>query len=149
MMTTARRSTRPMTDRVLVMDVKSTLCGLLLCACASLAAADCQDAQSQAEMNQCAHATYEREDAALNLAYSKYRSGLSADEQRMLKSAQAQWIRFRDLACAFETSSVAGGSMHPMVHSLCLADYTRERRQRIEDLASCKHAPSPGKACTH
>lgn len=111
------------------------------------ASADCDEPQTQFEINQCAQEEYERSDKALNLAYQEYRAGLPDFQKALLKKAQLSWIRFRDDACEFEASAVEGGSMQPMVYSQCRSDYTLRRLERIEALSACKLMPNPGKEC--
>lgn len=103
---------------------------------------DCIDPQTQMEMTYCASVDYEKADADLNaiwpdiVAAAKSRDEYVAGEVEgtdvpttleALRAAQRAWIRFRDAQCEYEAYEVFGGSMQPMVGSLCLARLTRER----------------------
>ena len=51
---------------------------------------------------------------------------------------QLAWIKFKDLACQFETSGTEGGSVHAMVLAECLIEKTRHRNKELEALANCQ-----------
>jgi uncharacterized protein YecT (DUF1311 family) len=103
---------------------------------------DCIDPQTQMEMTFCAGVDYQEADAALNalwpdvLAAARLNDEYVGDMARergvpttveALRDAQRAWIRFRDAQCEFEAYEVFGGTMQPMVGSLCLARLTRQR----------------------
>lgn len=100
---------------------------------------------TQMELNFCAEQAWMAADADLNLAYrqaltqAKVRDGDDAAqdlEQPLgmedgLRVAQRAWIPFRDAACSAEATLAQGGSIQPMVGTLCLERLTR---RRTEDL---------------
>lgn len=103
---------------------------------------DCIDPQTQMEMTYCAGVDYEKADADLNalwpdiVAAAKQRDEFVAGEVEgtgvpttfeALLAAQRAWLKFRDAQCEYEAYEVFGGTMQPMVGSLCLARLTRER----------------------
>ncbi|MGJ8571867.1 MAG: lysozyme inhibitor LprI family protein [Hoeflea sp.] len=103
---------------------------------------DCIDPQSQFEMTYCAGVDYDEADADLNaiwpdiVAAAKSNDDYVADMARdrgvpttleALRTAQRAWIKFRDAQCEYEAYAVFGGTMQPMVGSMCLARLTRER----------------------
>lgn len=103
---------------------------------------DCIDPQTQMEMTYCAGVDYEKADAGLNaiwpdiVAAAKSKDEYVAEQVEgtdvpttleALRSAQRAWIKFRDAQCEYEAYQVFGGSMQPMVGSMCLARLTRER----------------------
>ncbi|MDP3814670.1 lysozyme inhibitor LprI family protein [Pseudomonas sp.] len=70
--------------------------------------------------------------------YGEYRKGLDGAQKQQLKEVQLAWIKFRDLACAFESSSLEGGSAYSMQLNACLAQKTAARIKGLEQLASCE-----------
>lgn len=105
---------------------------------ASASAKDCDNPQTQLDMNDCAVMEYQRVDSELNAVYAEYRKRLSPSQAQQLKAAEVAWIKFRDASCIFETSEVEGGSIHPLVYHDCLTTKTRERIAALKALASCK-----------
>jgi uncharacterized protein YecT (DUF1311 family) len=94
----------------------------------------CEDAQTQFEMNQCAHKEYVAADAELNKTYNRLAAKLDTDEQRgQLKAAELAWIKYRDANCDFEGAFYKGGTMRPMIESFCLARMTNARTAELKD----------------
>jgi uncharacterized protein YecT (DUF1311 family) len=54
-----------------------------------------------------------------------------------LRTAQRNWIQYRDNECTFETADNEGGSIHPMVYAGCLTRLTKERTRALETHLSC------------
>jgi uncharacterized protein YecT (DUF1311 family) len=106
-----------------------------LAAAPALAATDCDNATTQAAMNQCAAADAKAADAALNAAYGKAMKGLAPPLQTKLRAAQRAWIGYRDAHCGFV--SAGGGSVAPMVRSSCVAEVTKARTKEIESATQC------------
>ena len=52
-------------------------------------------------------------------------------DKELLKTAERNWIAWRDSECAYETAGSEGGSIQPMEYSECL---TRMTEARIKDL---------------
>ena len=97
----------------------------------------CADAQTQAEMTQCAANAYKAADAVLNQVYPKLMALLDDGEKAQLKAAQTAWLKYRDANCDFVADQYKGGSMRPMIYAGCLEDVTKKRtaelRTQIED----------------
>ena len=93
----------------------------------------CPNAQSQAEMNDCAGREYKRADAELNQVYQKLVAMLDADEKTQLKAVEMTWIKYRDANCDFVADQYKGGSIRPMILGFCLADVTRDRANELKD----------------
>ncbi|WP_420408490.1 lysozyme inhibitor LprI family protein [Hoeflea sp.] len=103
---------------------------------------DCDNPMDQFSMTYCAGKDYEAADATLNelwpevMALARENDEYVADLARdrgvpttveALRDAQRAWIKFRDAQCSYEGYEVFGGTMQPMVGSLCLARLTEER----------------------
>ena len=98
---------------------------------------NCNNPQTQSEMNICASIAYQNADRKLNQVYRQLLPKLSAARKQKLISAQQAWIKFRDSSCEFERSAYEGGSIAPMIYSNCLANVTEQRtkdlRRYLED----------------
>lgn len=101
-------------------------------------ALDCQNPQTQTDMNQCASTDLDRETKKINKTYNDYSAKLNPTQKQQFKGVQSAWIKFKDLACRFEASGVEGGSAHSMVLSSCLTEKTRQRNKELEALGKCK-----------
>jgi len=101
-------------------------------------AAPCQDtAQTQFDLNNCAHEAYVKADNAMNITYKKVMASLTEDGpqySQKLKAAQLLWIKYRDATCESESALNEGGTMYPMVYNFCLASATDERNTRLKEL---------------
>ena len=97
----------------------------------------CANAQSQAEMNDCAGREYKAADAVLNQVYRQLVAMLDDEEKSQLKEAQTAWLKYRDLNCDFVADQYKGGTIRPTIHGLCLTDVTKNRttelRNQIKD----------------
>jgi uncharacterized protein YecT (DUF1311 family) len=97
------------------------------------AAQSCLDeAHTQSDMTACAVRERVSADSALNRAYQSLMPTLEPERRELLRAAQRAWIVFRDTHCAFEESEFSGGSLAPMIESLCVARLTRERTRELE-----------------
>ncbi|MBD2451819.1 lysozyme inhibitor LprI family protein [Nostoc sp. FACHB-152] len=92
---------------------------------------NCNEAQTQLEINNCAHLSYQNADKKLNRAYKQLLPKLSKSRQQKLIAAQLAWIKFRDASCEFERSQYEGGSIAPTIYSTCLEAVTKQRTQQL------------------
>ncbi|WP_455816202.1 lysozyme inhibitor LprI family protein [Pseudomonas cerasi] len=113
-----------------------TLC-LALFPCSQLMAADCNNAQTQSEMNQCAFADYKKADKELNSTYQKALKMTSGEQQNLLQSAQKKWISYRDADCKFQTYKSSDGSVNPMNTAICLQNKTEQRTKELQSMLNC------------
>ena len=118
------------------------LASVSLCAAEEV---DCENAQTQMDMNICADKDYQQADKALNAAYKKAVAAAREMDDNVkdmgeayvgavdaLKRAQRAWIGYRDGQCEFAGFEARGGSMEPMLVSGCLADLTRKRTDELK-----------------
>ena len=123
---------------------RATVLSLLIAVTAALLFAQgtkksdpCANAQTQAEMNDCAGKEYKAADAVLNQVYRQLVAMLDDEEKSQLKEAQTAWLKYRDLNCDFVADQYKGGTIRPTIHGLCLADVTKNRttelRNQIKD----------------
>lgn len=124
------------------MTIRPPLLALLLLAASAgnAAAGDCSAAETQTEMNLCAGAAFDAADAELNALYKQISARLKSDAAttRLLVATQRAWIAFRDAECDFAASSVAGGSIAPMIRAECLTSLTEARNATFRTYLSCE-----------
>lgn len=96
---------------------------------------DCRTPRTQAQMNRCAN------DALLDArqrqaqAVRELEQALAPAQRKSFRESQRAWERWRAAQCAFESS--AGGSVRPLVESLCATRLTDARTAEIARLADC------------
>ncbi|MFJ5329100.1 lysozyme inhibitor LprI family protein [Pectobacterium versatile] len=106
---------------------------------AQTAALDCNNANTQLDMNQCAVQEYKKVDGELNRLYQNVVKRVVIEEHKaLLKSAQRKWIAYRDADCEFQTFPTTGGSVHGMVYSQCLTEKTAERVKEFKTMLRCE-----------
>ncbi|HKP47005.1 MAG TPA: lysozyme inhibitor LprI family protein [Pyrinomonadaceae bacterium] len=93
---------------------------------------ECNDPQSQAEMNICAGKKYQAADAKLNRTYRRLAAMLSGEQKTQLKDAQTVWLKYRDANCLFVADEYKGGSIRPLIYASCLDDVTTNRTKELE-----------------
>lgn len=69
---------------------------------------NCDNAQTQLEINQCSTQSYQNADKKLNQAYKQLLPKLQRSRKQKLIAAQQAWIKFRDSSCEFESSQYEG-----------------------------------------
>jgi uncharacterized protein YecT (DUF1311 family) len=113
-------------------------------------ALDCDNANDQRTMNQCADQDYKAADKELNTLYQQITQRLkdNPDARKLLVDAQRNWVAFRDTECKFSTSTVSGGSIYPMIYSICLTGQTKVRVEAFKQYLKCEEGdlscPVPG-----
>ncbi len=95
---------------------------------------DCDNAQTQTEINACAALEAEEADKKLNQVYQQLRAKIkdSPQEERLIE-AQQQWIKFRDADCEYAKGQYEGGSIVPTIEAACITQLTEQRTQDLED----------------
>ena len=93
---------------------------------------DCKNAKVQMEMNYCADRDFQAADRKLNAAYRKLLGASDPKERELLKTAERNWIAYRDSECAYETAGSEGGSIQPMEYSICLTQKTEAHIKEIQ-----------------
>lgn len=96
--------------------------------------ADCEGAQTQAELTACANAQAEAADDRLNEVYQQVRDRIQGTaEDALLVDAQLAWIEFRDRECDFVVRSYEGGSIAALIYSSCVARVTEQRTEELRN----------------
>ena len=114
---------------------------LLALALAAPALADpCDKAMTQTDMNQCHGDQANQSDAELNRVYR----GLVAkwkDDQKavaLLRRSERDWIAYRTSECARQGYPTAGGSIQPMIISMCVKTLTDARVELLKNDLTCQ-----------
>ena len=94
---------------------------------------DCNNAQTQLEINRCAQLSYQNADKKLNQVYQQLLPKLQRSRKQKLIAAQLAWIKFRDASCEFERSQYEGGSIAPTIYFGCLEKTTIQRTQELQE----------------
>ncbi|GAB3320537.1 hypothetical protein GCM10027299_13890 [Larkinella ripae] len=95
---------------------------------------NCDNAQTQAELNLCAEMRFQKADHELNAVYKQLLGFLSKEDKAMVVDAQRQWIAYRDAHCKFYEKMYAGGSMLTMVLANCKETTTQSRISELKEL---------------
>jgi uncharacterized protein YecT (DUF1311 family) len=88
---------------------------------------ECNNPQTQLDMNRCTQAEYAQADAQLNQVYQRVKAEATGNAEAALVNAEKAWIEFRDRNCAFVQAPFEGGSIQPTVYYGCLTTTTLER----------------------
>jgi uncharacterized protein YecT (DUF1311 family) len=123
---------------------------VVICAPAAIAAGalypkqDCNRAETQMDLNQCAEANYEAADAALNALYKRLLAqDTDAKAAASLRDAERTWISYRDKECARQVGPrEGGGSIWPMDMSTCLEEKTAARIRELKQSLDCPAGPN-------
>ena len=99
---------------------------------------DCSKAMTQMDMDFCAGKNFQASDKKLNDTYRDVMTALGdKNYQAKLKAAQRAWIAYRDTECTFEVAENEGGSIYPMVYSLCETKLTDARTKELQSYLAC------------
>lgn len=113
-------------------------------------AKDCAD-QTQAGLDACAEAEFQKSDRELNEAYQALLKQVGGDQKarEALVSAQKTWIAFRDADCNYLVKDWEGGSIRPMLAAICFKEQTAARARQLRGYAHCERgeAGCPTSTC--
>lgn len=96
------------------------------------------------DINQCAVDNFNHEKKQLLKTLYTYSRDLAPPEKRSLEDAQLAWTSYSEKQCHFEASAALGKPIHTHVLYSCLAEFTEQRIEYIEDLRHCAHGVKPG-----
>ena len=106
---------------------------------------DCKkpDTLPQMRLSFCAYKDFEKADAALNVAWLKLRAMVRSSETKTPEfkgwfdkalTAQRSWLAYRDAQCEVEGFTFNGGSMQPMIVSICKTRLTEARTREVTQM---------------
>lgn len=93
---------------------------------------DCDNANTQLDLNLCAAAERQQAEADRAATYQTLANTLGEQEKQTLALAESAWQTFRDRDCEFAASRFEGGSIAPMVFNDCAAHRTATRAQELQ-----------------
>jgi uncharacterized protein YecT (DUF1311 family) len=122
------------------MRFKLLCAAALLCASAPswAALADCSSAPTQIAMDECVGKSFKAADQKLNETYRTLLGKTSKGGAEQLKKTQRAWVAWRDAQCEFETMGSRGGSIHPMVQTMCAEELTKAQTKRLDAQLHCQ-----------
>lgn len=92
---------------------------------------------NQMELDQCAGQDFQASDAKLNALYKSMMAKYEAPNQAKLKTAEKAWLTYRDAECAYETNGTAGGTINPMMDTMCRTTKTDARIKELTAQLKC------------
>jgi len=94
---------------------------------------DCNRANTQLDLNQCAQANSDSADRKLNEVYHAAMDAAGDKASRtQLRDSERTWIQFRDRECARQVGPrEGGGSIWPMNLAGCLEEKTAQRIREL------------------
>ena len=101
---------------------------------------------SQADASTCAARDAENERARLQRLMQDLRRKFTGRQERQwqrLETLQKDWEQFSRNDCNWETGFAEGGSMQPVINSLCMANATANRIERLR-IFLCDNAGAAG-----
>jgi uncharacterized protein YecT (DUF1311 family) len=99
---------------------------------------------NQMQLDQCAGQDFTKSDGKLNAIYKDLMSRYDAANGALLKDAQRKWLAFRDSECSFETNGTVGGTINPMMDTMCR---TRMTDARVKELNAQLHCQEGDMSC--
>jgi uncharacterized protein YecT (DUF1311 family) len=99
---------------------------------------ECSNRQSQSEMNTCFDVRFKAADAAREKAFLELMVRLDEKQEKALREVEDAWATYRDKHCAFIGSATEGGSVQPMIVSMCLTDLTELRAKELNAQVTCE-----------
>ncbi|MCH4539928.1 lysozyme inhibitor LprI family protein [Brucella tritici] len=124
--------------------LKLGIIGVVFSSFAAIATAqadDCQNASSQAALNECFGNAYKKSDAELNKLFKTLqRRADDADLKKKLVQSQRAWIAFRDAECDMQT--FGGGSIVGTSYPICLSGLTTQRINDLKGYLKCDEGDS-------
>ncbi len=106
---------------------------LLLLFVPNLASAQCKDAVSTKDMQDCMDNDWKKSDAELNRVYRESLKKLKPEQAALLKKAQSAWLTYRDAQCEADYKVFAGGTAAPPALIQCRVTLTQERTKTLKD----------------
>ena len=92
---------------------------------------------NQMQLDQCAGQDFTVADGKLNALYKTMMAKYDAANQAKLKTAEKAWLTYRDAECDYETNGTAGGTINPMMDTMCRTTKTNDRIKELNAQMHC------------
>jgi len=99
----------------------------------TVAKAQCDQAKSTLQINECLAKELKKADAELNRVYRLALKDLQADDAALLRKSQRAWIAYRDAQCEAERALWGGGTGGPAAWMNCKSELTSQRTAEIKN----------------
>jgi uncharacterized protein YecT (DUF1311 family) len=109
------------------------LLGFLALATGDVARAQCEDAKSTLQINDCFARELKKADAEINRVYQSTMNKLQPDDAALLRKAQRAWLAYRDAHCEAEYAFWDGGTGGPAARMSCKLELSRQRTAEIQN----------------
>jgi uncharacterized protein YecT (DUF1311 family) len=106
---------------------------LLLLLFPSPITAQCKEAISTKDMQDCMDNEWKKSDADLNRVYQEFLKKLKPEQATALKKAQRAWLTYRDAQCEADYKMSAGGTAAPLALTQCRVTLTQERTKTLKN----------------
>lgn len=104
---------------------------------------DCNNLNTQIEINKCLASNLELKNKEIGNIYNKYLLKLNTEQKTALKESQRLWVQFKEKDCAFEVSPLKNGSMYSSTLSKCLINRTEKRISELKNMMNCSNGTEP------
>ena len=95
--------------------------------------AQCDDAKTTSQINECFAKELKKADAELNDVYRLTMKKLEAGDAALLRKAQRAWLVYRDAQCEAGRALLDGGTGGPAAFLSCKLELTRKRTAEIQN----------------
>jgi len=99
-------------------------------------AGECEQPQTQLEMNLCAKEAYESANTDLAILFASMVEESDEARAELWKKSQDMWLAYRDATCAVYADLARGGTMAGALHGNCMSEITRGRINEIQKIRS-------------
>lgn len=104
----------------------------------TVARAQCDDAKTTLQINECFAKELKKADAELNSVYQSTMKKLEPADAVLLRKAQRAWLVYRDAQCEADRALWGQGTGGPAAFMSCKLELTRKRTAEIQKTYSEK-----------
>ena len=98
----------------------------------NIARAQCEDAKSTLQINECFAKELKKAEAEVNKIYQLTIKKLQPEDVALLRKAQRAWLAYRDAQCEAEHALCGGGTGGPAAWMSCKVELTHQRVAEIQ-----------------